>query len=95
MKLIKIGAKGSDLADLGHGRRRILPQDGFQQLVQMTVIERAQHRQHAVKADAAVAVRQCLIGQAQGIAHTAVSRFGQSQQGARFEGLPLLIQHPF
>ncbi len=95
VKLIKIGAKGGDLADLGHGRWRILPQNGFQQLVQMTVIERAQHRQHAVEADAAVAVSQRLISQAQSIAHTAVSRFGQGQQGARFEGLPLLIQHPF
>ncbi len=95
VELIKIWAQGGDLGDLGHGRGGILPQNGFQQLVQMAVIERPQHRQHAVEAHAAVAVSQRLIGQAQCIAHTAVGGFGQGQQGAWFEGLSLLIQHPF
>ena len=30
VELIKIGAQGGDLGDLGHGRGGILPQNGFQ-----------------------------------------------------------------
>ncbi len=95
MELIKVGAQGRYLGDLGHGGGCILTQHSFQQLVQMAVIQGPQHSQHAVGAHAAIAVGQRLIGQAQGIAHAAVRRLGQGQQGARLEGLSLLIQHPF
>ena len=95
MELIEIRPQGSNLGDLGHGSGCILAQHCLQQLVQVVMIEGPQHGEHALQAHAAVAVGQRLIREAQGIAHAAVGRLGQGQQGARLEGLTLLIQHPF
>ncbi|MNC01835.1 hypothetical protein D3C75_491900 [compost metagenome] len=94
VELIEVRPQGGDFGDLGHGGRSILAQYGLQQLVQVVVVEGAQHGQHALQTHAAVAVGQRLIGEAQGIAHAAVGRLGQGQQGAGLERLTFLIQHP-
>ena len=95
VELIEVRPQGGYLGDLGHGGRGILAQYGLQQLVQVVVVEGAQHGQHALQTHAAVAVGQRLIGEAQGIAHAAVGGLGQGQQGAGLERLTFLIQHPF
>ena len=95
VELIEVRSQGSDFGDLGHGGRGILAQDSLQQLVQVVMVEGAQHGQHALQPHAAVAVGQRLIGEAKGIAHAAVGSLGQGQQGAGLERLTFLIQHPF
>ena len=94
MELIKIRPQGRYFPYLGHGGLGILAQHRLQQLVQVVVVQGAEHGEHARLPHPAVAVGQGLIGEAQGIAHAAIGRLGQGLQGARLEGLPLLLQHP-
>ena len=80
MHQLEIGPEQGDLIDLGHQGRSLQLRQQLQHLVQVTMIQGAQHGQHLVQVDVATTMGQRLIGQTQGIAHAAIGRLGHGGQ---------------